>query len=381
MTEPASAPTEEREKAIRRLQSERFSRYFLLLLLLGITVVFFNMMKVFLIPIIMAGVFAALFYPMYSDILKWVRNRRGLASFISCVILLLVLLVPLVLLGNIVSRQAVLLYSTGQQRITDIIAKGESGPLGTLKHSAFVQRFHLDRLNWKEIGSDLAKTTGTILAVVISKTSGGAIYAVAQLFIILFTIFYLFRDSQLLLSRIRVLLPLNQIYEEALIWRFVTVSRATIKGTVLIGLIQSTIGAITLWIFGVDSAALWFVVMLILSMIPLVGAWLVMHSAALIELLIGNVWQALGIFLVTVLIISTIDNVLRPRLVGQFTGLHDLLVFFSALGGLRVFGPLGVIIGPIVAAFFVTILEIYSKEFRSELRLSKAVSDDASPPL
>jgi predicted PurR-regulated permease PerM len=179
--------------------------------------------------------------------------------------------------------------------------------------------------------------------------------------------FYFFRDGTILINRIKYLVPLPEEYEDALIARFVNVSRATIKGTLVIGLIQSTIGAITLWIFGVNTPALWWVVMIILSLIPIVGAWAVMHPAALIQVLLGNVWQGVGIFLVTVLIISTIDNVLRPRLVGQFSGIHDLIVFISAFGGITMFGPLGVLIGPIIAAFFVTTLEIYSMEFRTHL--------------
>jgi len=110
-------------------------------------------------------------------------------------------------------------------------------------------------------------------------------------------------------------------------------------------------------------------VMLILSFIPIVGAWLVMHPAAIIQFLLGHHWQGIGIFLVTVLIISNIDNVLRPRLVGQFSGLHDLIIFFSALGGIKMFGPLGVLIGPVVASFFVTLLEIYAEEFKSHLEM------------
>ncbi len=124
-----------------------------------------------------------------------------------------------------------------------------------------------------------------------------------------------------------------------------------------------------MWIFGVPSPLLWFMVMLILSFIPIVGAWLVMHPAAIIQILLGHYWQGVGIFLITILIISSVDNVIRPRLVGQFSGLHDLIIFFSALGGIRMFGPLGVLVGPVIAAFFVTLLEIYSEEFRSHLEM------------
>src|SRR3990172_3102277 len=317
MKAPSSGPTEEREplRTIRKLQSERFSRYFLLLLLFSLTVLFFNMIKIFLIPVLMAAVFATLFYPLYLKVLRPIPQRRGLAAFFSCLILLLGLLLPLILLGNIVTHQAVAFYTSAEEKVREIVMKGESGPLGRIKNSPFVHRFYLDRLDWQAITADFAKATGSFLANIIKKTSGGAIYIIANIFITLFTIFYFFRDGEILRKRIRMLFPLSDEYEDALIARFVSVSRATLKGTVVIGLAQSTTGALTLWIFGVESPALWFVVMLILSMIPLVGAWLVMHPAAIIQILIGNIWQGIGILVVTIVIISSIDNVLRPRLV------------------------------------------------------------------
>lgn len=110
--------------------------------------------------------------------------------------------------------------------------------------------------------------------------------------------------------------------------------------------------------------------MMVLSIIPLLGAWLVMHTAALIQILTGHVGKGIAIFLITVFIISTIDNYLRPRLVGHFTGMHDLIIFFSAIGGLATFGPTGFIVGPVIAAFFVTIIDIYSIEFKTQLDLA-----------
>lgn len=367
-------PDTERTQTIRKLQSERFSRYFLLVILVGIMLLFFNMIRIFLLPILMAAVFTTLFYPLYRWILRLFRHRRGLASFACCVLLLIGLLIPIYVLANLVTHQAVQFYQTAEEKIRQIVEAGDAGPMGKIKNAPWVKQLKLDQMDWQSIFQDVAKTTGTLLATVIRKTSGGAFFIVANVFVTLFIIFYFFRDGEQFLKRLKYLVPLSDQYEDALVSRFVAVSRATIKGTILIGLTQSTIGAITLWIFGVESAALWFVVMLILSMIPIVGAWLVMHPAAIIQILIGNVWQGVGIFLITILIISNIDNVMRPRLVGQFSGLHDLLIFFSALGGIATFGPMGVIVGPIVAAFFVTILEIYSHEFRSQLELSQTAT-------
>jgi predicted PurR-regulated permease PerM len=167
---------------------------------------------------------------------------------------------------------------------------------------------------------------------------------------------------------------MEQRHEEAIITRFAAVARATIKGTLLIALVQGTLSGLTLWIFGVPSPILWAVVATLLAIIPLVGVWLVLYPAALIQLLTGHLWQGLGIVLVTVLVIVNVDNLLRPRLVGQETGMHDLMVFFSTLGGIGLFGPVGFIVGPVIAALFLSILDIYSTEFKTEL-------DGLGPPL
>ncbi|MCI0411228.1 AI-2E family transporter [bacterium] len=381
MTEPENSllqgPHEER---IRKLQSEKFSRYFLLVLFIGIIILFFNMIKIFLIPIVLAAVITTLFYPFYLSLLSGVRNRRNIAAFLCCFVLLIVFLIPLFFLAQIVSGEAAQFYQTAGQKLREWFSPGQDGLLMRLQQNPWFQRLRLDQWNWQQALGDVFSNAGSLLATIISKTSGGAFYLLANVFVTLFICFYFFRDGESMMKSIRKLVPLSDRYIDALIGRFTLVSRATIKGTVVIGLIQSTLGAITLWIFGVGSPLLWFMVMLILSFIPIVGAWLVMHPAAIIQFLLGHHWQGIGIFLVTILIISNIDNVIRPRLVGQFSGLHDLIIFFSALGGIKMFGPLGVLIGPVVASFFVTLLEIYSVEFKSHLEISTETPRIVGPP-
>jgi predicted PurR-regulated permease PerM len=183
--------------------------------------------------------------------------------------------------------------------------------------------------------------------------------------------FYFFRDGDRLIERLKYLSPLAEEYEDALIKRFISVSKATIKGTLLIGLLKGSLGALTFWIFGVGSPILWGMVMTILSVIPMVGAWLVMYPAAIIMIIIGQVWQGITLFLIAALIIGNIDNVLTPRLVGREAGMHDLLIFFSTIGGISMFGVMGFIVGPVIAALFLTILDIYSIEFKSQLDIAQ----------
>jgi len=356
----------------RKSQSETFSRYFLLIILIGVTFVFLNMISVFLVPMLLAAVFTTLFYPLYEGLLKLFRNRRGLSSLVCCIILLMGLLVPIYFVADLVSQEAIGLYQTTQQKIREIVEKGDSGLLGKVKSSRWVQRLNLHEVNWQSALQDVIGTAGGLLATVINKTSKGTFQILANVFITLFIMFYFFMDGEALIARLRYLSPLQNVYEDAIVSRFVAISRATIRGTLLIGLAQGGVGALTLWIFGAGSPVLWGVVMVILSIIPMVGAWLVMYPAALIQLIMGNIWQGVTIFLITVLVISNIDNVLRPRLVGQGAGMHDLMIFFSTLGGISMFGAMGFIVGPVIAALFLAILDIYSMEFKSQLDLAQS---------
>ncbi|HSG40529.1 MAG TPA: AI-2E family transporter, partial [Thermoanaerobaculia bacterium] len=210
-------------------------------------------------------------------------------------------------------------------------------------------------------------SAASFAGTVINRTSRGALQVVVTLFMTLFTMFYFFRDGNDLLRRVRFLIPLDREYKEAIGKRFSSVARATVKGTLLIAMVQGTLSGLTLWAFGVGSPILWGVVATLLSIIPLVGAWLVLYPAAAVQIATGHLWQGIGILAVTMLIIVNVDNLMRPRLVGQETGMHDLMVFFSTLGGITMFGPTGFIIGPMIAALFLSLLDIYSEEFRDSL--------------
>ncbi len=363
-------PTEDSPSPVR-IHSTLFSRYFVLALLLVTAFIFLDMVKLFFLPVMMSAVFTTLFYPFFKWLLKIFRNKRSLSSIICCLILLLGLLLPLVFVGNLVTREAIHFYQTAESRIRDIVEKGDAGLLGTLQRSEWFRGLKLDKLDWQSTFQQFAGIAGSFLATALSRTSGGAFVVIVNVFATLFIMFYFFRDGEYLIERLKYLIPLDDRHKEAIMSRFASVSRASIKGTLLIGLTQSLIGALTLWIFGIGSPILWGVVMLVLSVIPLLGAWLVMHTAALIQLLTGHVGKGIAIFLITIFVISTIDNYLRPRLVGHFTGMHDLIIFFSAIGGLATFGATGFIVGPVIAAFFVTIVDIYSMEFKKQLDLAQ----------
>lgn len=349
------------------MDEKKISRYFFLAVLIGTTVVFFRMVRVFLVPVLLAAVFATLFYPLYEWFLRRFRGRKTLAAFFCCFVLLLGLIIPLYAVADMVTREAIDFYQTAQKQIGEFMKTGPQGPLARLKTLPFVRDFKLDQFDWQSTLENVASSAGTFAATVFKRTSQGAIQVIVLLFMTLFTMFYFFRDGKDLLRRLRALIPLDREYKNAIAARFSSVAKATVKGTLLIALAQGTLSGLTLWIFGVGSPILWGVVATLLSVIPLVGAWLVLYPAAFVQILTGHLWQGIGILIVTILVIVNVDNLMRPRLVGQETGMHDLMVFFSTLGGISMFGPTGFIIGPMIAALFLSVLDIYSAEYRDNL--------------
>jgi predicted PurR-regulated permease PerM len=350
------------------MNEKKLSRYFFIAVLLGTTLLFFRMVRFFLVPVLLAAVFSTLFYPLYEAFLRIFRGRKTLAAFFCCFVLFLGLIGPLYAVADMVAREAVEFYQTARHQIDEFFQeKGPSGPLARLRDLPLVRDLRLDQIDWQSALQEAASSATSFIATVINRTSRGTIQVVVLLFMTLFTMFYFFRDGKDLLRRTRNLIPLDREYKNAIAARFSSVARATVKGTLLIALVQGILSGLTLWIFGVGSPILWGVVAMLLAIIPLVGAWLVLYPAALIQMVTGHLWQGIGILLVTVIVIVNVDNLMRPRLVGQETGMHDLMVFFSTLGGIGMFGPMGFIIGPMIAALFLSLLDIYSAEFREYL--------------
>lgn len=353
------------------LDEKKFSKYFLIILFGFSLLAFINVIKIFFIEIILAAVFSTLFYPVFNYILKLCKNKRNLAAFISCVLILLVILVPAIIISNIVVLQAIDLYHTSENRFRDILQKGDAGFFGQIRSKIPENWLSIVNIDSRTIISNITKFVGINLAKFVNKTSKATLSGIIYLFIILFSIFYFLRDGQKILIKIKEIIPLSDKYKEELIMKFNSISRATVKGTLLIALIQSFLGTMVLLIFGVNAWMLWGVVMLVFAVIPFVGTGAVLIPAGIFKIIGGDIAHGITIICISVFFISLIDNFLRPRLVGHDTGLHDLLVFFSSLGGISMFGPAGFIIGPLITALFLTILDIYSIEFKKHIEYSK----------
>jgi predicted PurR-regulated permease PerM len=360
------APIPARTRTLQRLRAEKFARYSLLSIVILTGAVFFNMVKAFFVPVILAAVFAGLFHPFYERLLKLAHGRRAIAAFICCLALSAGVLLPAYGVAHLVAREAMRFYQTVQ-------AKGlrslEADLHSFVQRHPALQALRLETLPLQATAEQVLKKAADIFALVVNRASRETFELVAGFFLTFFTMFYFFRDGPTLVQRLKYFSPLADRDEDELIRRFLAVSRATLKGTLLVAVIKGTLGGLTFWAFGLDAPVLWGVVMMFLSVLPVVGAWLVMYPAAAMLVLGGQVWAGLGVFLIAAVIVGSIDNVLQPILVGRDSGMHELLVFFSMLGGIGIFGLMGFLVGPAIAALFRTLLDIYGTEFNQQLDL------------
>jgi predicted PurR-regulated permease PerM len=220
------------------------------------------------------------------------------------------------------------------------------------------QYVDVEQLRSGEFFAQRVQNFGSMIAGRTLGFVGGAVGVVVEVFFVIFTMYYMFRDGERMRTAVRNMLPLEEGKSREILERTREVISASVYGVLVIAAIQGTLGGLAFWALGLPSPLLWGVVMVFFSMIPMAGAFVVWGPAAIYLALTGSIGRAIALTVVGVLIIGSIDNFLRPKLVGEKTRLHELLIFFSVLGGLQVFGVLGLVLGPVVVAITMALLDI-----------------------
>jgi predicted PurR-regulated permease PerM len=344
----------------------RFRQGFLLLLVAGITLLFVMVVRQFLLAVLLAAVFAGVMYPLYDRLRVKLGGRKALAATITLLVLLLGIGLPLAGFLALVAKEAVELaqgaevwFQSQGPRLEALRSMVERVPYaGELLPEG-------DQLMVQI--RELAGRAGPMLMGTVAAATRGTLSFFLQLFILLYAIFFFLIDGPAILRKILYYMPLDAHEEEQLLERFVSVTRATLKGSLLIGVIQGSAGGLAFWVAGVPGPAFWGTVMVVLSVIPALGAAIVWVPAVIYLFLVGQVAAAIGLLIWCALVVSTVDNFLRPRLIGRDARMSDLLILISTLGGIVLFGAVGFIVGPIVAALFVTVWHIYGETFHDWL--------------
>ena len=339
---------------------------FLLSLVFFISALFLVMIKSFLMAILLAGIFAALVYPLYQRLKKWLKGRKTAASGITILIIILIVLLPLSGLLGIVTNQAIKVGQTA----TPWVQKQLSSPIAIsqwLEGLPFYEQLEPYRETIYIKAGELVGAASQFFVNGLQAATMGTMNFIFMVAILLYTMFFFLMDGDKLLDKILFYMPLNDKDERRLLDRFTSVARATIKGTAVIGIVQGAASGIAFALVGIQSSVFWGAVMAVLSIIPAVGTALIWIPAALWLFAQGAWFKAGALIVFCGMIVGSVDNLLRPRLVGKDTEMHDLLILFSTLGGIAMFGIIGIIIGPIIAALFVTIWDIYGVVFKDVL--------------
>lgn len=327
-----------------------------------VTLAFLVLLFPFYQAIFWAAILAVLFWPTHQKILARMPHRPALASLLSLLACVLVLVIPATLVGMSLVREVVTLYGNATQDGGKDIAQhlqriGEAAPPWTAQ---WLERLGLGDLS--EIRARASQAAAQAVqfivtrAVAIGQNTLGVVVGFA---LTLYLLFFFFRDGARLMAYGMAAIPMEKDHLAELASKFATVVKATIRGNLVVAAVQGAIGGIMFWALGIQGPIIWGVVMGFLSMLPAIGAWLVWGPVAIYLLATGAVGKAIIVVVVGAGVIGLIDNLLRPMLVGRDTKMPDYLVLLSTLGGLALFGLTGFVAGPVIAALFVAMWGLY----------------------
>ena len=340
-----------------------------LFLLIAVTLAFLWILWPFYGAVLWGIIIAIVFAPLYRRLLVSMHQRRTVAALATELVILVIVFLPLAMITTSLVQEGTNLYD-----------KVQSGDVNVGRYFQQVEDALpawatnlLDRLgltNLRALQERLSATLTKSLQFLASQALNlgqNTVDFVVKLFIMLYLLFFLLRDGADLLRRMKEAIPLRPELLRSLSERFAVVIRATVKGNVVVAVVQGVLGGLILWVLGIQPAVLLAVLMGLLSLLPAVGTALVWLPIAVWLLVTGSTWQGVALILYGALVIGSVDNILRPILVGKDTKIPDYIVLISTLGGLSIFGFNGFVIGPLIAAMFITVWGIFSVS-RSETR-------------
>jgi predicted PurR-regulated permease PerM len=357
----------------------RFRRTFLVILALAITLLFLWMIWDFLLALLLAALAAAMSYRPYKRLLARLGGRKNWAAGVTLALLLLLVIAPLAAFVSIVLSQAVEVSRAVTPWVREHMNQATEldrllsryprlAPLAPYRDQIVVKL--------GELGGALGSYALGFMTAAARELARFFLLA----FVMLYSTFFFLTHGTATLSKMLYYFPLPAEDETRMVDRFLSVARATLKGTFVVGFVQGSLGGLAFWVAGISGPAVWAAFMMVLSVVPGVGAAIVWVPTAVYLLLTGHTTVAVVLALWFSLVVGSVDNFLRPWLVGKDTRMPDLLILLSTLGGILLVGAAGFVIGPIVAALFVTIWELYGDAFRGVLPEPPPLSIPSPPP-
>jgi predicted PurR-regulated permease PerM len=353
------------------MKREHIFLIFILFLTFFSIYLLYEILSPFLSSIIWAVLLAIVFYPLFKKLQHLLKKRGVLSSLIMTLLVLTVIVLPSTLLLASLASDAINIY----HQVEEMIKSGQlQGYLERIKE--------IPILNWILAGLgqyiDLSQTNplplllnnlNRITTFIFNQTTillKGFSTFIVGFFFTLLSLYYLFKDGSHLFGRLEEIIPLPPRERDLLIQRFKDMIYATIYGGILVAMIQGVLGGLSFWILGLPSPIFWGTAIALFSFIPIGGTALIWAPASIILLIGGDVLKGLILLGLGVLVISMVDNILKPLFISTRTNIHPLLLFFAVLGGIQAFGLIGLVAGPLIATLFLTLIEIYIQGIRPE---------------
>jgi predicted PurR-regulated permease PerM len=353
------------------MKREHIFLIFILFLTFFSIYLLYEILSPFLSSIIWAVLLAIVFYPLFKKLQHLLKKRGGLSALIMTLLVLTVIVLPSTLLMASLASDAINIY----HQVEEMIKTGQL-------QGYFERIKEIPILNWILAGLgqyiDLSQTNplplllnnlNRISTFIFNQTTillKGFSTFIVGFFFTLLSLYYLFKDGSHLFGRLEEIIPLPPRERDLLIQRFKDMIYATIYGGILIAMIQGVLGGLSFWILGLPSPIFWGTAMGLFSFIPIGGTALIWAPASIILLIGGDVLKGLILLGLGVLVISMVDNILKPLFISTRTNIHPLLLFFAVLGGIQAFGLIGLVAGPLIATLFLTLIEIYIQGIKPE---------------
>jgi len=317
----------------------------------------YEIISPFLVPIAWAIVFAVVFYPVYAFISRYIKVK-SISSSITVLLILVVIIAPITYMSSLLidELQKVGDYTNngGLDFVSDLFGKMKASPHFE-KISSFIGEGNMPTAD--QI-TDNMKKIGKVLAENLSIRITNIIFAAINFLFMLFTIFFLFKDGPGFLTKVKDYMPFSEEQKNRLATQMKDMIVSTVYGGVVVAIIQGLLGGIAFYVIDITSPVLWGVAMSVMSFVPLLGTLSIWGPASIYLIIQGDYMHGIGLVLFGTFAISMVDNILKPLIIGSRTKMPTIIIFFSVLGGIKAFGIIGLIMGPLIMAVFISVFEI-----------------------
>jgi len=320
--------------------------------------------------IVLALLITSVFFPMYLWVKKYFKGRENSASMVMSLVVLLVLVIPVGWFVGTLSNEAFDFYNKTRNAVSlkrlQQTLKSDSVWVLRAKKIGEMTGIELTSDTIEELSSSVGRTVGLFLYKQISSAASNLFSLLVHFFLMMMVIFYLFRDGLRLKDYLTQLIPIPEMQLEKIVKKFHEMGRSLIVGNGLCGIIQGILGGFGFAIFGLHSPFLLGTVIAFMAFLPVIGASVVFIPAGIILIVQGKLWLGIGYLIYNILYSSIIEYVIKPRLIGKRMQMNSFFVFIGIIGGIKLFGMIGIVYGPLIITIFLTLAEIYRLEYKDQ---------------